>query len=180
MQNKIYLILGALGIIIVILLLSIIFPLVNNIKRLAAEFDQKNNLLASYKEKAESYLGQLRSDYFKLAPEISKINDSFVSPEKVIDSILAVERAAALTNNYQEIKEVKEDGALSFQVSLWGSFPNLIKFLARIENLNYFVDSESLQITRVGERELVNLEGKGIMVKGGDVRSVINIKAYTK
>ena len=116
--------------------------------------------------------------------KILKINNAFVNPEKAIDFIVAIEKVAASTNNYQEIKEVtspkKEEGVLYFQISLWGSFPNLIKFLARLENMEYFIDAKSLQITRIEEKELMGLTDKEITVSAGDVKSIINIKTYTK
>lgn len=182
-KRKIYLTLIVSLLVIIGLWLFLIQPLVDEVKLLSTEFEQKNNLLASYKDKGEKYLNKLRDDYNLFESRIFEINNSFIDSEKVIDSILAVEQAAVSTSNYQEIKEISspgEDNALSFQISLWGSFPNLVKFLARIENLNYFIDSDSLQITRIGERDLRSWADKGINISDGDVKSTLEIKAYAK
>ena len=182
-QQKIYLTLIILVVVVIALLLFLVAPLVNKIKVLSADFKEKNNLLASYKEKGSDYLKKLRDEYADLGLKISEINESFVDPGKAIDFILAVEQAAALTNNYQEIREIslpEEENILSFQISLWGSFSNLIKFLTQLENMDYFVDSDSFQITRIEERDVKSLEDKGIVVSIGDVRSVLEIKVYTK
>lgn len=182
-RQKIYLTLIASAIIIIALLLFLVIPLVHNIKSLSGNLIEKKNTVESFKEKSDKYLKHLKNEYANLEPEISKINSSFIDPEKAVDFILAVERIANLTNNYQEIREIsssKEKDVLSFQISLWGSFPNLIKFLAQLENMDYFVDSSSFQITKIEENELKGFVERGILVSADNIRSTINIKVYTK
>ncbi len=184
-QQKIYISLIISTITILSLILILVIPFIKEIKSLSANLIEKQNLAFSYETMAGDYLKNLKNNYIGLEPQISKINNSFVDSERIIDFILAAEKAAALTNNYQEIKETslsaaEQDKTLFFQVSLWGSFSNLIKFLVQLENLDYFVDSNTLQITKIDERELKNLTDKGIVVSAGDVRSVINIKTYIK
>ncbi len=156
-QKKIYLTLIVSIIIIIALLIFLVNPLVDKIKSLSTDLMEKKNMVFSYQERGGEYLKNLQDEYTELEPKILEINNSFADPEKAIDFILAVERIAALTNNYQEIREIdsaKEENVLSFQVSLWGSFSNLVKFLTQIENMNYFVDSDSLRIIRIKEKEL--------------------------
>ena len=149
-----------------------------------------NNSLVSFEERGTDYLARLRGEYFDIESQIPEINKYFLSPDKVIDFILAVEEIATLSSNYQEIKGVgspapstggsEEKDVLSFQISLWGNFPNLIKFLVQLENMEYFIDIYSLQIARAGEREWGGLEEKGIVVSAGDVKSIINLGVYVK
>lgn len=181
-KQKIYLTLIIFILIVIGLLVFLINPLVDKVKLSSVEFRKKSDLSASYKEKGGNYLEELRDKHTSLEPDILEVNESFVDSERAVDFILAVEQAAALTNNYQEIKEISsaEEGALSFRVSLWGSFPNLIKFLAQLENMDYFIDFDSLQTGRIGERDLKTLIDKGIVVSIGDVKSVVEINAYTK
>lgn len=189
-KQKIYLTLIVLVMAIIGLLFLLICPLVNRVKRLSAELEEENGIVSSYKAKSGDYLRQLQDEYTNLELKISEIDNSFVVSERAIDFILAVERVAALTGNYQEIKEIsspaspvggpEEENILSFQVFLWGSFPNLIRFLAQLENMSYFVDNNSLQVTRIGTKDLKALSERGINVLVGDVRSIVNIKAYIK
>lgn len=183
-QNKIYITLLISAIVIVILLIFLVCPLIDKIKISSANLREKNNLIASSQEKGGNYLKNLQDEYTDLESEISKIDQSFVNPEGAIDLIVAIEHLAALTNNYQQIEEIglteEEKNILAFRVFSWGSFPDFIKFLARLENMDYFIDFDSLKITRIEERELRNLESKGIAVLGGDIKSVISIRAYTK
>jgi len=183
-RQKIYLTLVIFVVAVIALLLFLICPLDNKIKTLSSELAEKSNIVSSYKEKGGDYLTWLHEEYIRLETQISKINKSFVNSEKAIDFILAIERTAVLTNNYQDIKEIRlveeEGNILFFQISLWGNFPDLIKFLAQIENMDCFVESDSLQITKIGERDLRGLADKGIMVSAGDIKSTINIKVYTK
>lgn len=182
-QQKIYLTLVILIVVIIVLLLLLICPLVDKIKALSAELRDRNDIVSSYKAKSSDYLNWLRDEYTGLESEISKIDKSFIASEKAIDFILAVEQVAVLTSNYQEIKEIsspEEKDILSFQIFLWGTFPNLIKFLAQLENMDYFVDSSSLQITRIEKRDLRTLSERGIDVSAGNTRTVLDIKVYTR
>lgn len=181
-QQKIYLTLLIFILIVIGLLLFLISPLIERVKLSSAEFKEKNNLSASYKEKGGNYLKELRNEYANLEPEILDINRSFIDSERAVDFILAIEQAAALTNNYQEIKEISsvEEGILSFRVSLWGSFPALLRFLVQLENMKYFIDFDSLQAGRIDENNSRALLDKGIVVLTGDVKSTIEIKTYIK
>lgn len=182
-QQKIYLTLVILIVVIIALLLLLICPLVDKIKALSAELRDRNDIVSSFEAKSSDYLNWLRDEYTGLESEISKIDKSFIVSEKAIDFILAVEQVAVLTNNYQEIKEIsspEEKDVLSFQIFLWGTFPNLIKFLAQLENMDYFVDSSSLQITGIEKRDLRTLSERGIDVSAGNTRTILDIKAYTR
>lgn len=188
-QQRIYLTLAILAVIIILLLSFLIRPLTARIKAVSADFKEKNDSLASFEDKGTDYLARLSSEYSEIEAKISEINNYFLDSEKAIDFILAIEKVASLSGNYQEIKEVGSpasltggpvENSLSFQISLWGSFPNLVKFLAQLENMDYFIDINSLQISRIGERGMGGPEKKEIMVVVGDVKSVINIKIYAK
>lgn len=188
-QQRIYLTLAILAVIIILLLSFLIRPLTARIKAVSADFKEKNDSLASFEDKGTDYLARLSSEYSEIEAKISEINNYFLDSEKAIDFILAIEKVASLSGNYQEIKEVGSpasltggpvENSLSFQISLWGSFPNLVKFLAQLENMDYFIDINSLQISRIGERGVGGPEKKEIMVVVGDVKSVINIKIYAK
>lgn len=183
-KQKIYITSITSIIIIIALILILVAPLVRKIKSLSLNLIEKKSLMSSYEKRGGDYLKNLKNKYIELEPQISKINKSFIDSDQVIDFILAVEKAAALTNNYLEIKEIsssteEKDQILSFQISLWGNFSNLIKFLVQLENMDYFVDSGSLQITKIEEKSLKNLTDKGIMVSAEDIKSVISIKTYT-
>lgn len=181
-KHKIYLNLILLAGIILILLFAGISPLLAEIKQLSVDYKQSNNLLASYQEKTGNYFQELEQQYLDLQSEISKIQQAFIDSEKAVEFILKVERLANTTNNYQEIKEISvtenNSKGLTFRISLWGSYPNLIKFLAQLENMDYFVDSNNLQMSSIQEQELRGLENNGIIVSAGDIKSVLEINVY--
>lgn len=181
-QRRIYLTLIITTVIIILLLIFLVRPLLTKIKQVSADFKEKNDSLASFEDKGTDYLARLSSEYSEIETKISEINNYFLDSEKAIDFILAIEKVASLSGNYQEIKGVglPVENSLSFQISLWGSFPNLVKFLARLENMDYFIDVDSLQISRIGETGARGPEKKEIMVVVGDVKSVIDIKIYAK
>jgi type II secretory pathway component PulM len=181
-KSKIHLTLVIVVIAVILLFVLLNAPLIKGVKTLSADFKEKNNLLASYREKGGDYLIQLRNEHAKSESKVSEIQACFVDSEKAIDFILAIEQVAVATGNYQEKREIasEEKNTLSFQVSLWGSFSNLIKFLAQLENMKYFVNVDSFTTTRIVERELRDLVDKGIVVPIENVRSVLEIKVYTK
>lgn len=181
-KQKIFLILLVFVVVIIGLLLFCISPLVNKIKALSSELEENNKIIVSYKEKGSNYLAWIKDEYENVELEVLRINSSFIDSDKVIDFILAIEQAAALTSNYQEIEEIdsSEQGVLSFQVSLWGNFSNLVKFLVLVENMNYFTEISSLRTSKIGERDQRILKEKEINVLDGDIISVLEIKAYTK
>jgi len=181
-QRKIYLTLVILAVVIIVLLFFLIRPLVAKVKAVSDDFIEKNNSLVSFEERGTDYLARLRNEYFDIESQIPEINKYFLSPDKVIDFILAIEEIATLSSNYQEIREVgsPEEDILSFQISLWGNFPNLIRFLVQLENMEYSIDIYSLQITKAGEREQGGLKERGIVVSTGDVKSTINLGVYVK
>ena len=182
LKSRIHLTLAILVIAVIILLVFLDIPLVKKIKTSSANIKEKNNLLASYEEKGGDYLTRLRNEYVESEPRISETRISFVESGKVIDFILALEQIAVLTGNYQEIRETtsKEKNILPFQISLWGSFPNLIRFLVQLENMKYFINVDSFVTLRIEKRDLGSLTNKGIVVSIEDVKSVLEIRAHIK
>jgi len=181
-QHKIYLNLIGLVVISLILVFVGVRPLIAKVKQLSQDYQQKNKTLISYQKKVGNYLQELEEKYSQLQTEVNQINQAFIDSEQAINLILKVEQLAKTTNNYQEIKEISlaegEDQSLTFRVSLWGSYPNLIKFLAQVENMGYFVSSSYLHLTGIKESELRGLEKEGMIVSPGDVKSVLEINVY--
>lgn len=104
--------------------------------------------------------------------------------EDAINFILAVESSAQTTQNRETISvtpppakvDTNAKNTIDFQISLWGNFPNLIKFLIYLENAPYLNSVNSLTIRRLTEADLGSADAAGS--QAGDVNSVINLSTY--
>lgn len=85
--------------------------------------------------------------------------------------IMLVESIAQNTNNQQEVialNDAGEDGdgrLLNFQINLRGNFPDLIKFLAYLENAPYYNKINSLQIQRLAAKKPAETNGINTVLK---------------
>lgn len=184
-QQKIYLNLIIFGLLICLVLTVVISPLINRVKENSQTFQEKQRILFILKEK-QDYLNQLQVDAQISQEYLEKIKGVFLQPEKAIDFITSLENIAWLTANQQEIQilgSTKEEEqtkrpSLSFQLSLWGNFPNLMRFLIELENMDYFVQVEQLRIRRLSERDI---SGQKLSeFSAGDIETKMNILVYTQ
>lgn len=129
-------------------------------------------------------LEKTKQDISAIQNELSGTT-ALLPSEDAIKFILAVENSAQATQNRESISvsnsaaTTQATGAkntLDFQISLWGSFPNLIKFLVYLENAPYLNTVDSLQIRRLTETDLNSPDAAGSQV--GDVNSIITISAF--
>ena len=183
-KQKIYL---TLSIILAICLVSgflVIYPLINKIKSSSLAFIEKKETLEIL-EKEQIEFNLLKEQYKKIEPELTKINQSLLNSEKTLDFIVALENIAEKANNNYEIKvtqlqkEPKEKFSfLTFQIYLWGSFPNLIKFLIYLENMPYWVETDQIQIRPITQEEIGTKKGL-VNLSTGDVNTNLIVKVYT-
>lgn len=183
-KQKIYL---TLSIILAIYLLTgflIISPLISKIKYSSLAFIEKKETLEIL-EKEQIEFNLLKEQYKRIKPELTRIDQSLLNSEKTLDFIVALENIAEKANNNYEIKvtqlqkEPKEKFSfLTFQISLWGSFPNLIKFLVYLENVPYWVETDQIQIRPVGQEE-IGIKKGAVNLSAGDVATNLIVKVYT-
>ena len=94
--------------------------------------------------------------------------------DQVVDFIVELETFASSSSNRLEIKKVDYS---AFSLQLIGSFPNLMRYLGWLENSKYFININSIQIGRVGER-ILPFEGEPIL--SGSVRTILEIESQLK
>lgn len=126
-------------------------------------------------------------DLQKIKPQLEQIDSALVSPEEPIEFINSLENLAQKTSNLYQINvatqpaqkgKASEAKSLSLQISLAGSFTNLMHFLKYLENLKYFTQVESLQISQASGAIAGKPEWKE--VPPGSASGVINLKAFIK
>jgi len=188
--KKIYLASAAFSLLIIGLLFFPVWPLLKQIKATSLGLAQKKQDIDSFFTNWQN-LESSRQEYQEIQNQL-KEHSSFLPADSAIDFIMILENFAQMTENRQVISAVKKitptDSATdasafknpSFQITLWGSFPNLIKFLIYLENAPYFTKVDSLQINRLTERDLTSPEKETAGLKIGDVKSLINLTVYQK
>jgi len=128
--------------------------------------------------------------YQAIKPHLDEISKSLLDRGEVLDFIMVLEKVASETGNQSDIlvitnnsgtkaAEKKEaDKAMRFQVSLNGSFSNLVKFLSKVENMPYLNDIDGIQIRGYGGGLEKNNADQAD--SGAAIATTINIKVYLK
>jgi Na+-transporting methylmalonyl-CoA/oxaloacetate decarboxylase gamma subunit len=183
-KQKIYLVLTGIIILFLVIIFLVVPFLIGKIGKAASN-------LALQKEELEKIQGEQKDvlkwkkDYQEDRSEVDKIINGFITKEGAIDFIVSLEKIAQETGNRYEIKVVEKPTSsnqsadksellsfVDFHISLWGGFPNLLRFMVYLDNLSYAKEIQGLQIQGIVADDAT----KG--VKMGDVSSVIGIRAY--
>lgn len=162
---------GGVLIILAVFFFGINFPL-KNIKKINASIIEQRQVLGSLNNQ-ESYQKELKSEGEKMESLKRPVDDLIIDKSKILDLIIELENIAKKTNNKHTIslleqkeakksneseKEKKEEKEKSgdkvlFQVSCEASFPDLMKFLAYVENMKYHAEITSLNIQYKNSQE---------------------------
>ena len=192
-KKKIYLGLGIMAVAFLLACFLLVPFLIKQIKAASQDLIiQQQGFEKSQKEQQNIF--HWKRQYQSSKQEIEKVANSFISQEKLLDFVLALENIAQKSGNRCEIYvaeqktkelvisdeegEKKENSkgesveVVVFQVSLSGNFDGLVRFLAYLDNLSYLNEISSIQIQRINQE---NIE-KGI--RAGEISSVLNIRAY--
>jgi hypothetical protein len=129
-----------------------------------------------------------KKNYDEIEKELQN-KTALLTSDEAIKFILAVEDSARATQNHQTISvlekapsadaqsKTQKSNAINFQISLWGSFPNLIKFLIYLENAPYYNNISSLQINRLIANDVETLRNT-VNLSVGDINSIITLSVY--
>lgn len=165
----------ALGLIILVLFTWLVInPLLEQIQSISRDYLANQEILARLNQR-EVIAKQLEESYQSQEKELTDLNRVFLGEEEIVGFISTLEKIARETDNQFEIKAVsssalEESGQpfLGFQIYLGGSFNNLLRFLAHLENSPY------------PPYRLVEIENLSIKTTDSDLESVLYIKIYTQ
>jgi len=163
-------------ILIVLSVVFIILPIFQNINNSAkALISEKQNF--SSLEADISNLERFKILYKDLEEILGKINNLFVDSEVPVEFITFLEDTSEKCQLKIDIvpsseKKIQE-GAwsyLNFQINTTGSFPNFMKFLEKLENSQYLVEVQSVNISKLTQ------EQKEV----SNVRATFSVKVFVK
>jgi Tfp pilus assembly protein PilO len=132
-------------------------------------------------QKKEQNIADLEKKYQQVKPGIDEIDASFISRDATPALIVSLENLARQTNNQYELRQIAEYNdaiqnnglnSINFQISLIGSFPNMLEFVAYLENMPYLNEIDIFQIQRMGSDRSDQGIGKG------EIGTNLNIKFF--
>lgn len=167
-----------------------LFFLVLVIPKILGEIRKNSENLISLKgelislQKEAKNLDELEKTYQNYQSNLAKIDELFIDPKVPIDFINFLEKNAQISQLKIEIslspqKEIKTDPwpSLIFRISTYGSFPNILRFLEKLENSPYLIKVSDLNIKRLAEREAQLIKYPELST--GDAESILSIKVFT-
>lgn len=182
-QNKKTLMISLIfGLIILIFIFVLIYPILKGINK------DSNNLSNLEKESISledqmNNIEEIRATYEASKNDFEKIENLFINSEVPIDFIKFLEQTAVTTNVSidilpvsQEKLEEKKWNFMNFQISTIGSFVNFVRFLEKIENSMYLLETKNLIIKRSNIKTIVSDE----YVFSNEVNASLLIKVYAK
>jgi Tfp pilus assembly protein PilO len=153
-RNKLLIYLATATIINAVIFYFILWPSVNQISTtrndiLNLKIDSENKITR------EKNINDLNGKIKKIEPELEKINNTFVSQNRELEFITALEGLEPKNNVKQTLNinlNNPEKGdvfsKVPVNIDVTGSFVNLMNYLADIESLNYFINITSLSFKR--------------------------------
>jgi Tfp pilus assembly protein PilO len=194
-RKKIYLKILILIIAIAILVFFGINPIFSQINQISQKIQETQFILSEF-DQQKKYLESLENDSEKIEKENIALSQVLIEPQNIVNFIIALERIADITENQMEISVIapKKENTLNastqqsvtkdefynvpFNLSLEGKFNSLMDFLVLLENMEYYVDVDSINIEAATEQ--VQLENREMIERYlGIIRTNLSIKVYT-
>jgi len=168
-KQKIYLIFLVIITVFTLLIIFVIKPLFLEIKKTAVAVSESREKMMSLEEIDKNYLEELEIDRREISNNIDLVKKQLIDKNEAVKFFEALESVASATSN--EI-EISASDFPSLAISLTGTFSDLMKFLGWLENGEYFIDADSLSVSRKSERGDLEITPSGI------IKSTLKIRAY--
>ena len=172
-KQRIYLAAAGWLLVLSLCVIFVILPLISQIKNDGQELAQKKQGMELFYADWQ-VLEKAQKDYRAMQSELDAL-PAFLPSGEALKFIMMLESFAQATDNNYAVSVVnapeKKAQTTNLQVSLRGNFPNLMKFLAYLENAPYYNNINSLRSQRLSDK---NLEGAAI----GDINTTLTISVY--
>ncbi|NQV01000.1 MAG: hypothetical protein HQ537_02695 [Parcubacteria group bacterium] len=167
----------------------VIFPLMNRIKIASQECLNNQDILAKLDQRV-SLFKELKKNYQDNEDNVLSLNNAFLDSEETVGLITDLETIANQIGNFFEIKSVSsslldkekiegDNPYLMFNIYLRGSFPELLNFMANLENIPYppyrLMEIDDLVIKRLAKEDLAFVD---FDLGEGNLETILSIKVY--
>lgn len=178
--KKIYISLAVFSISSILLIAFLIYPFFKEIKANSEELLlEKKKIILLQKEKGN--LQKLGEIYKTHQSDLNKIENLFIDPELPVEFINFLEKNASASQVRLKISALtkrteKQDPwpSLFSQLSVAGPFPGFVKFLEKLENGPYLIETLDLNVKKLPLQEI---GAKGLPAES---EAILSIKIFTK
>ena len=181
LKNRNSLAIFSLFILVIFLILFLIRPTFLEIKNISKEIKGEKEEIAILEEKTKN-IENFREFYQEKEENFKKLDNIFVNQEVPVDFINFLEKVSQVARISLKISPTTPTKdpwpSLGFQLNSVGSFPDFLKFLAKLESAPYLIEIQDLTINKLTETELQSEEFKKL--SPGSVKANLSIKVYTK
>jgi len=166
----------------IFILIFLIFPLYKNIKDNAAElsFKKQDSL---YVDNELKNIEEFRKNYKEIKANLEKGENLFAKSEAPVNFIGFLEETSQESNISIKISPsvpIKKVGdpwySIIFQINANGRFPDILKFIEKLESGPYLTQIETLGIIRLTADDLKSKELARYSI--GDAKAIFSIKAF--
>jgi len=162
------------GIIALLLIVFVVYPLFQGIKQESENLISQKRLLAELENKSRSLKSfQVAHETYRV--NLEKIDELFIDGEEPINLIEFLEKEASNSQLLIDItpvssKEVESESwpSIGFRMEMEGSFPGFLRFLERLESSQYLLEISNLNLRRLAKES------------NGDITASFSMKAYTQ
>lgn len=182
--KKIYISIAVFLVVFLAIAFFVILPIVQSIQGDSRELSMIKKAQSTFSKEKETFQ-KFEEVYKLLETDLEKTENIFVNSEVPINFIDFLEKTAYDSNILVEIFSVdlikdKKDtwSSLSFQLEIFGSFPDCLRFLEKLENSTYLIDVQGLSIGRLDEDSLESQKLSRFFI--GDISTKISLKVFAK
>lgn len=150
--------------------------------------DIRSALISSKKEsriiaQQKSLIGLLEKQFEEIEPQRKVFEKAVLPAGDLVEFIATLETLAQTSGVHIEILPQAQTRAgkegFAFQLGLKGAHINTLRFIDELQNLIYFVETESISMRRVSEKQ-AGREVSGFVVSEGDAQTAMKIFVPTK
>jgi len=166
----------------IFILIFLVFPLYKNIKDNAIELSLKKRG-SLYVDNKLKNVEEFRKNYKEIKVNLEKGKSLFLKSEAPVNFIRFLEEISQESNVSIKIspstpaKKMDDPWySIVFQINANGSFPNVLKFIEKLESGPYLTQIETLGIIRMTANDLRSKDLAKYSI--GDVKASFSIKAF--
>jgi len=150
------------------------YLIIQRINQASQQIRQTKENLANW-DKKEAYFRELSIEREKISPNLIAINQGFLNPEQIVQFIKELEDLSRDSQISQEIKTIQKveepTPSLTLNLNLETTFKQTLRYLARLESLQYFNKLDKIQMISGATKIAANPENLNLE----NPEAVINI-----
>ena len=182
-KRQIILISVFFAVLAIILAVFLIYPIFLEIKNNSAELINIKTDLVQPNDSLHG-VSKLQKEYQLVEPDFNKIKSFFIDPNAPVDFIKFLETIAKDSSVSIKISPITMEASetdpwkfLSYQISSNGSYDNIMEFLERVENSNYLIKIQNLELRKAAIADSgLPLQRKAVL---GDMSLNLTIKVFS-